>query len=63
MDSNKIHINKDTCTGCGTCSTIAPSCFNLDDDFKAEVVSGGDCDDESVQMAEESCPTESISVK
>ncbi|PIZ95715.1 MAG: ferredoxin [Candidatus Magasanikbacteria bacterium CG_4_10_14_0_2_um_filter_33_14] len=62
MNSNKIHINEDLCTGCGTCSAIAPGCFNLNDDFKAEVLENGSCDEESVQMAEESCPSGAIEI-
>jgi len=62
MDKNKIHINQDLCTGCGTCSAIAPGCFSLNDDFKAEVLENGSCDEESVQMAKDSCPTEAITI-
>jgi len=62
MDKNKIHINQDLCTGCGTCSAIAPDCFRLNDDFKVEVLENGSCDEESVKMAEESCPSGAISI-
>ncbi|PIY93481.1 MAG: ferredoxin [Candidatus Magasanikbacteria bacterium CG_4_10_14_0_8_um_filter_32_14] len=62
MDSKKIHINKDLCTGCGTCLAVAPGCFTLNDDFKVELLPKINESDENIELAQESCPAEAISI-
>lgn len=62
MDKNKIHVDQTKCTGCGTCSAVAPGCFILNDDFKAEILAEIDESDENIELAQESCPAEAISI-
>lgn len=61
----KVHVNKDTCIGCGVCVALAPKYFKLDTDGKSvaikEEVDAGD--EETVRNAAMSCPTQSIIVE
>lgn len=62
MDKKTIKVDKNYCIGCGSCSAISPGCFRLNDDFKAEVLDEVTDDEETIQMAKDSCPTEAISI-
>ncbi|MBL7021898.1 ferredoxin [Patescibacteria group bacterium] len=60
----KPAVDKDKCTGCGTCMALCPKVFEFDDDGKSRVIDesgcakGCDC-----QQAVDSCPTQAISLK
>ncbi|MBU0706804.1 ferredoxin [Patescibacteria group bacterium] len=61
----KINIDKEKCTGCGTCVALYPQVFTLDSDGKSKVVDQkscetGECD---CQVAVDSCPSQAISLK
>ena len=56
-------INKETCIGCGTCSSLAPKTFVLGDDGKAKVTNPTGNTEEEIQMAIDSCPVDAISWK
>lgn len=60
----KAKVNKDLCIGCGACTAIASSIFEIDDDGLAKVVKDKieDSKKEDVIDASESCPTEAIEV-
>ncbi len=61
----KVHVDKETCIGCGVCVAIAPKYFKLGDDGKSEVlietVEPGD--EELVRTAAQSCPTGAIKIE
>jgi ferredoxin len=62
----KVKIDKETCTGCGTCAAICDEVFELGDDSKAKLTekykSGEVPDDiECVDPAIESCAVSAIS--
>ncbi|MFH1781607.1 MAG: ferredoxin [Patescibacteria group bacterium] len=54
----KIEVDRDLCTGCGTCVALCPSCFKLDDENKSTVIGEGEC----APKAESSCPEGAITV-
>ncbi len=61
----KVHVDKETCIGCGVCVAIAPKYFKIGDDGKSEAIkeeveSG---DEELVRTAAQSCPTGSIKIE
>jgi ferredoxin len=59
----RIEINKETCIGSGQCSYWAPAVFDIDDDEGVAVVIGDPAGHEDrVRLAEDGCPTGSISV-
>ncbi|MCD6409530.1 MAG: ferredoxin [Candidatus Verstraetearchaeota archaeon] len=61
----RVSVEKETCIGCGTCSSLCPDVFELSEDgqavVKIEVVEGelADC----AREAKESCPTGAISIE
>lgn len=59
----RVKVNRETCSGFGTCIVAAETIFDLDDEglvvLKREVVD--DSELESVRAAAYDCPTESIS--
>ena len=55
----KITVDRDLCTGCGTCVALCPACFKLDNDNKSAVVGEADC----AKKAEGACPEGAIDVE
>jgi ferredoxin len=56
----EARVDKDLCISCGVCVDIAPEVFELDEDDLSEVVDQDAGDDDLLQEAAESCPTEAI---
>ena len=54
-----ININKELCIGCGTCVALAGNTFVMEGD-KAIVKDENGDDEETIQMAIDSCPTQAI---
>ena len=61
--SLKVKVDHDTCIGCATCTVIAPKTFEMNDDYKSDVVKDFSDDDETIREAESSCPVDAIKVK
>lgn len=62
--AKEVVIDKEACTGCGTCAAIAEECFELnEEEEKAYVTDIAACSDDSVQEAIDTCPEEAISWK
>lgn len=61
----KIHVDKETCIGCGVCVAIAPKYFRIGDDGKSEPIKEevDPGDEETVRTAAQSCPTGSIKIE
>ena len=61
----KAHVDKDTCIGCGLCTSICPEVFSMDDDGKAVAISGDVPADnqDAAKEAEESCPVSAITAE
>ncbi|MDD3048929.1 MAG: ferredoxin [Bacilli bacterium] len=61
----KVLINKDSCIGCGACSSICPEVFDMNDDgvaiTKDKEGNVPEREIESATSALENCPTGAIS--
>ena len=54
-------VDADLCTGCELCVDIAPSTFELNDEGISEIIAPEGDDEDAIQEAIDSCPTEAIS--
>jgi len=59
---SKIVVDHNLCIGCGTCTTIAPGVFKLDENNKSTVIDLNGADADTVLLAAQSCPVMAISV-
>lgn len=60
----EVKIDKELCTGCGLCEETCPDIFRLNEDEDvAEVIKTDydETDEECIEEAIDSCPTEAIS--
>ena len=58
----KATVDRDTCIGCGACTSICPEVFEMKEG-KAEATGNADEADCDVQSAADSCPVQAISVE
>ena len=58
---SKAKVNAETCIGCGTCESLCPNVFKMEDG-KSKVVAE-DCGDCNCQEAIDSCPVSAISAE
>lgn len=58
---SKVVVNEELCIGCGTCESLCPNVFKIEDG-KSHVISEecGECD---CQETADSCPVSAISVE
>jgi ferredoxin len=63
MKKENLKINRAECIGCGSCVSIAPGTFELDDSGKAVVLDNITDDDETIQSGIDSCPVFAIKIK
>ncbi|MFA6098091.1 MAG: ferredoxin [Patescibacteria group bacterium] len=54
-------VNKELCSGCGTCVALCPDAFELDEDGKSRVIEQSDYIDLPIQECIDSCPQQAIS--
>lgn len=62
----KVIIDEELCTGCGLCEETCPDIFKLNEDKDVAEVTKTDYDEydeECIQEAIESCPSEAISTE
>jgi len=62
----EIRIDEELCTGCGLCEETCPDIFKMDEDKDIAAVIKTDYDEydeECIQEAVESCPSEAISTE
>jgi ferredoxin len=59
----EVRIDEELCTGCGLCEETCPDIFKMDEDKDIAVLVKTDYDEydeECIQEALESCPSEAI---
>lgn len=56
-----LKVDKDICTGCGSCVIIAPNTFDFDEDGKSEIINERGDTDELIQESIDTCPVSCIS--
>ena len=62
----EVRIDEELCTGCGLCEETCPDIFKMDEDKDIATVIKTDYDEydeECIQEAAESCPSEAISTE
>ena len=58
----QIRIDRERCTGSGSCQFHAPGTFDLDAECKAIVVDGVGDTPQAIRNAAENCPTRAIEI-
>ena len=58
--SKKLKVDENLCTGCATCASLCPECFEIGADFKSHVKKDAwdECD---LNEVVDSCPMGAIS--
>ncbi len=57
----RVEIDEVACIGCGLCPQIAPGVFQMEGEIAEVIVNAvPEDEEEEVQQAAESCPTEAI---
>ena len=56
-----VKIDKEKCIGCGSCSAVCDSVFEMKDDMKAHVKARADTSLPCVKEAIDICPVDAIS--
>lgn len=56
----RVEIDRELCIGAGTCVTLAPHGFVLDDEQKSTLIPGHSATDEALLMAAKGCPVSAI---
>ena len=56
-------VDKEKCTGCGTCVALCPEVFVIGEDGKSEVKNPEGCEECDCQSAVESCPEDAITLE
>lgn len=59
----KITVDKNLCIGDGSCVSIAPKVFDLDEEGKVRIINEHGSNDETIRLAAESCPVAAIILK
>lgn len=57
----EIKVNEELCIGCGTCESLCPKVFKLEDG--KSVVISQDCTECNCQEVADSCPVNAISLQ
>lgn len=57
----KVIVSEDLCIGCGTCESLCPNVFHVENG-KSKVVAE-ECGDCNCQEAVDSCPVNAISIE
>lgn len=56
----KVRVIREKCTGIANCVAIAPSVFEMDDEFKAIVIDEAGADDATLLRAAKGCTQNAV---
>lgn len=59
----KVKIDKSLCIGCGTCASLCPECFEIDEDGKSHFKEGADSSKCDLKSVADACPVQAIIVE
>lgn len=59
----KVSVDPDLCIACGLCEEICPEVFEVGDNETAIVIGSPDGNEDAVEEAADSCPTEAIIIE
>ena len=62
MKISKIEVDHEACIGCGTCTTIAPGTYQLNENNKSTVIDVNGDDADTALLAAQSCPVQAIKI-
>lgn len=58
----KINVDRDACSGTGSCAFLAPNTFDVDDEEMKVVLLDGSDPEDTVRAAVDSCPQRALSI-
>ena len=58
-----IKINHELCTGCGTCTLLAPSTFSFNKDERIQITQKNCDSTNDIKSAVDSCPNGALSLR
>lgn len=56
-------VNQETCIGCGTCESICPAVFKMNDGKAAVIEADYEANQAEIKQAIDSCPVTAISLE
>lgn len=56
----RVRIDRDKCTGIANCVAVAPTVFEMDEEFKAVVLDESAADDAALSRAARSCTQNAV---
>ncbi len=59
----KVKIDREKCIGAGNCVAVAPTVFDLDEEYKAVVLDALSVDEQTLLDAAKSCPVKAIIIE
>lgn len=59
----KIKVDENLCIGCGTCVSLCPQSFKMNERHKSEPIEPPGDPVEKIQEAVEACPAQAISLE
>jgi ferredoxin len=59
----KVKVDQNLCIGCGTCISLCPESFKMNDDHKSEPINPPGDPEDKLQEAVQSCPVGAISIE
>ncbi|MBI5152262.1 ferredoxin [Candidatus Peregrinibacteria bacterium] len=58
-----VKVDPNLCIGCGTCSTMCPKVFKIDEEGKSSVIDENGDTPENIKAAADACPTRAILIE
>ncbi len=59
---SNVTVDPNTCIGCGMCTSLCSSVFEMNAEGKAQVINGANIEEPTITDAAAACPVQAISV-